>query len=102
MMATLEYNLYPVDDSGTVQVQSVTGGNSVTVTIRNGVFSHTLDVENLSEDDYLLVVTPQIFSHPKSENDIHYVTLGTPVWIVRDAEDRAVLPSSQLRGDRHN
>ena len=92
LTGTLQYNLYPVNETGTVQLDTV--GSSVNVTIRNGVFSHTLDVENLSEDDYLLVVTPQIFSQQQGEHDIHYVTLGTPVWIVRDAEDRAVLPSS--------
>ena len=97
LKATLSYELYEVDVNGSATRTSATEADR-DMTVRSGRVTESLAVtipDGSLDEDHVLVVTPAIFSDDLSaNNDVDYVRLGFPVWVVRYADDGEVPPSS--------
>ena len=105
LMATLSYELYQVSVDGVATLTSATKTDAE-MNVRSGRVTESLAVEipGVSiDEDHLLVVTPEILSDDTSVNneDVQYVRLGFPVWVLKYADDGEVPPSSSfsLSGD---
>ncbi len=99
LKATLSYELYEVDVNGVATMTSATESNVEMSRNRRITESLAVTIPSDSLDkDHLLVVTPAIFSdHTGGRDDVHYVQLGFPVWVVKYADDGEVPPSSTFK-----